>query len=351
MNHITTSRPRTSIEAGAIEPFGRRFEAPGPVPLTVPLRTFSLLRRLRENPVATWTRRHFDEPVLSGESILGRIMVVSDPELIRQVLVDRVATYPKDKLQHRVLSSGLGRGLLLSSSPLLALAFGAGQGKEVVLLLALLLHERGAGWQVGLDLPQLELWHTSRAVLRDCAERGLGDGGRARAEAREVVDERSAVLNLPPEGRQTCLLEQLLVLLLPLRLLVERPKLVYRVSRLLQQLLSLPQIPPRLLSGRGIAIRPPPQPPDRLPVNLRRSAKVSDLDQDGLEVVVPCLGAHEEDNLARPAWVVGVVGIVLIFCRLGLPREDRAVSANRIDLPEVERRLHDRKRVLQFSHR
>lgn len=90
------------------------FQAPGPVPLPGPLRTLPLLRALRENPVATWTRRHFEEPVLSGESVLGKITVVSDPVLIRQVLVDRAANYPKDRLQHRVLSSGLGRGLLLA---------------------------------------------------------------------------------------------------------------------------------------------------------------------------------------------------------------------------------------------
>ena len=49
-------------------------------------------------------------------------------------------------------------------------------------------------------------------------------------------------------------------------------------------------------------------------MNLHSSAKGSDLDLDGLEVVVPRLGAHEEDFLTRPAGVVGVVGIVLI-CR------------------------------------
>ncbi|MDX7951207.1 cytochrome P450 [Lichenihabitans sp. Uapishka_5] len=92
----------------------RIFEAPAPTPHTRPLRTLPLLRALRQNPVATWTERHFEEPVLSGESILGKITVVSDPALIRHILVDNQANYPKDRLQHRVLSSGLGRGLLLA---------------------------------------------------------------------------------------------------------------------------------------------------------------------------------------------------------------------------------------------
>lgn len=114
MNHEATVDLLTFPTPAPSDNQGARFEAPGPLPQTAPLRTIPLLLRLRENPVATWTRRHFEEPVLSGESILGRITVVSDPELIRQVLVDRAAEYPKDKLQHRVLSSGLGRGLLLA---------------------------------------------------------------------------------------------------------------------------------------------------------------------------------------------------------------------------------------------
>ena len=49
--------------------------------------------------------------------------------------------------------------------------------------------------------------------------------------------------------------------------------------------------------------------------------------------------------------IVFAVGITLVFCRLGLPREDRAVPADRIDLLGVERRLYDQKGLLQFSRR
>lgn len=110
-------RPLASSRARSDEPAPhptRRFQAPGPQPLDRPLRTVPLLRLLRKNPVATWTHRHFEELVLSGESILGKIVVVSDPTLIRRVLVDEAANYPKDRLQQRVLQSGLGRGLLLA---------------------------------------------------------------------------------------------------------------------------------------------------------------------------------------------------------------------------------------------
>ena len=92
--------------------------APGPAPLPGPLGTLRLLRALRANPVATWTTFHYDKLVLSGQGLMGRMVMVSDPALIRQVLVDKAENYPKDRLQHRVLSAGLGRGLLLAEGEL-----------------------------------------------------------------------------------------------------------------------------------------------------------------------------------------------------------------------------------------
>ena len=108
-----TVQSLTDVPAVASVPRGLT-RAPGPKPLPGPLGTIALLRALRANPVATWTHLHYDKLLLSGESILGKIVVVSDPPLIRHVLVDNAANYPKDRLQQRVLSSGLGRGLLLA---------------------------------------------------------------------------------------------------------------------------------------------------------------------------------------------------------------------------------------------
>ncbi len=88
--------------------------APGPKPLEQPLGTLALLRALRDNPVATWTRFHFERPVVSGTSVLGRIVVLSDPALIRHMLVDNAANYDKGELQRRMLTSGGGRGLLMA---------------------------------------------------------------------------------------------------------------------------------------------------------------------------------------------------------------------------------------------
>ncbi len=107
--------PRAASGAGT-SPRGPR--APGPKPMAGPIGTVRLLMALRANPVATWTRLHYEQLVLSGEGIMGRMAMISDPALIRQVLVDNAANYPKDRLQHRVLSAGLGRGLLLAEGEL-----------------------------------------------------------------------------------------------------------------------------------------------------------------------------------------------------------------------------------------
>jgi cytochrome P450 len=85
---------------------------PAPTPLPVPLRPIAFLRALRRNPIETWTRAHFERPILTGRGLLGIGAVVSHPPSIRRVLVDNVANYRKDALQKRVLSPGMSDGLL-----------------------------------------------------------------------------------------------------------------------------------------------------------------------------------------------------------------------------------------------
>ncbi len=88
------------------------FRPPAPTPLHAPLDLFPMLRALRKNPLTTWTQEHFRTPIVSGESALGRVTVVSDPAAIRHIFVDNAANYRKDELQRRVLAPGLGNGLL-----------------------------------------------------------------------------------------------------------------------------------------------------------------------------------------------------------------------------------------------
>ena len=65
------------------------FRPPAPPPLREPLGTFEFLRRVRANPLTTWAEEHFEEPIVAGEGVLGRITVVNDPAAIRRIFGER----------------------------------------------------------------------------------------------------------------------------------------------------------------------------------------------------------------------------------------------------------------------
>jgi hypothetical protein len=44
---------------------------PAPVPLDAPLGPFSTMLALRRNPIETWTKAHFELPIVVGPTILG----------------------------------------------------------------------------------------------------------------------------------------------------------------------------------------------------------------------------------------------------------------------------------------
>lgn len=109
---MTSTLDSSALACPDLVPRGRR--APAPLPLQTPPGTLALLKGLRDNPVATWTRWHFERPIVHGQSVLGRVAVVSDPAVIRHVLVENSANYDKGGLQRRMLGGGLGTGLLLA---------------------------------------------------------------------------------------------------------------------------------------------------------------------------------------------------------------------------------------------
>lgn len=90
----------------------RRRRPPAPVPRSEPLSRLGLVLALNRNPLTIWTRRHFEEPILQGEGLVGFGTIISDPASIRHVLVENADNYRKDALQRRVLAPGLGDGLL-----------------------------------------------------------------------------------------------------------------------------------------------------------------------------------------------------------------------------------------------
>lgn len=90
----------------------RHFRPPAPQPHAEQLNRLQLLLALRRNPLTIWRRAHFEELSLSGPGMFGYGVFLANPDAIRHVLVDNVANYRKDDLQLKVLSPGLGDGLL-----------------------------------------------------------------------------------------------------------------------------------------------------------------------------------------------------------------------------------------------
>src|SRR5580698_7095677 len=85
---------------------------PAPRPQARPLKTWALIRTLKRNPLECWAAPHFERPIVSGGLPIGHVLLVHEPGAIRRVLLDNAANYRKDRLQRRVLSAGLGDGLL-----------------------------------------------------------------------------------------------------------------------------------------------------------------------------------------------------------------------------------------------
>ncbi len=101
-----------SAPQDAIRHRPRRRPPPAPIPAEHEFSRLELLLRLRKNPLTIWRQRHFREPIVAGEGVLGYGVVLSDPAAIKHVLVDNAGNYRKDDLQRTILAPGLGEGLL-----------------------------------------------------------------------------------------------------------------------------------------------------------------------------------------------------------------------------------------------
>src|SRR5581483_3230968 len=66
----------------------------------------------KRNPLECWAQEHFERPIVSAGLPFTRILLVNEPRAIKHVLLDNAANYRKDSIQRRVLSAGLGDGLL-----------------------------------------------------------------------------------------------------------------------------------------------------------------------------------------------------------------------------------------------
>jgi len=103
----------TSVMTRATRPDDR---PPAPQPPAERLGPLGLYRALRRNAITAWRDQAFEEPLIADRNRLGGYVLLNDPDLIRHVLVDNAANYPKDDLQLDKLTPAIGRGLLTADT-------------------------------------------------------------------------------------------------------------------------------------------------------------------------------------------------------------------------------------------
>jgi cytochrome P450 len=89
---------------------------PAPQPRVRALGPLALYRALRANAITAWRAEAYEEPTIADRNMLGGYVLVNDPDLIRTVLVEKAANYPKDALQLEKLTPAVGRGLLTADA-------------------------------------------------------------------------------------------------------------------------------------------------------------------------------------------------------------------------------------------
>lgn len=87
------------------------FRPPAPELPSTPLPILRLIWAVFFNPLHVWRRQHFEDLIVVERTLLGTRLVVSDPLLIKRILVDNAQDYVRDSLQQRLLYRVTGRGV------------------------------------------------------------------------------------------------------------------------------------------------------------------------------------------------------------------------------------------------
>src|ERR1700761_3104107 len=104
-------RMTTLLNTGKKTPAG--LEAP-------PLKAASFFKTLRAskgNAFEIIPLEAFEQPFYLSKTILGKVLMVNDPEGVRRILLDNVANYPKNDLEIEFFSAMFGEGLLSAPGP------------------------------------------------------------------------------------------------------------------------------------------------------------------------------------------------------------------------------------------
>jgi cytochrome P450 len=78
---------------------------------------FKTLRASKGNAFEIVPMEAFEQPVYLSKTILGKVLMVNDPEGVRRILLDNVANYPKNDLEIEFFSAMFGEGLLSAPGP------------------------------------------------------------------------------------------------------------------------------------------------------------------------------------------------------------------------------------------
>lgn len=73
-----------------------------------------LLARVVSNPVASWGRDFYQEPIVVYDEFGLQTVFVMDPELIQAVLLDDIDSFSKNPIYKHVLGEGGGEGVLIA---------------------------------------------------------------------------------------------------------------------------------------------------------------------------------------------------------------------------------------------
>jgi cytochrome P450 len=76
------------------------------------LSTLGVVRRLLRNSIELWAPETYERPLLRQRRFGRDILVVMDPDLIQQILVDQADAFVKAETMRRALSPALGEGIL-----------------------------------------------------------------------------------------------------------------------------------------------------------------------------------------------------------------------------------------------
>jgi cytochrome P450 len=81
---------------------------PGVIAPEQPLPYFHALWKLIDNPIEAWPKAVYEEPFFER----GQFLYAADPAMLKDILLDKMAAFPKDWMFDRVTKPALGEGLL-----------------------------------------------------------------------------------------------------------------------------------------------------------------------------------------------------------------------------------------------